>query len=319
MSILDSHLLCTSCRSEAGFLDVPEGLRCRACDTLHPVVGGRPVMAGDEARRDGSIQVWVDNAATLGERGAARTWPALAGSDVQAHFFGTLFRHLKRREPHWRFLGEKVAGMANAIPRDAVVLDVGAGECKYGALLPGRTYIGADLVFSSDRHDFSLIDVVSEASNLPFKSGTFDVVLNMVVMEHVPDPGQVVAEMARVLKPNGKIYALIPLTRPEHLQPYDFQRFTRFGIAKLLEQNGFRIDRIEPSNGALWTAVHYARLAALDQPLKRYGNRSAPGIFLNRLWAALLWPLTTYARATNNLYDDSFPMYFWVEGTAITN
>ena len=312
---LQSQLLCTSCRRENGFAVVSTGLQCQACKTTHPVVGGRPVMAGDDARTDGSIQVWTDNAGTLGDRASAKSWPALENSDVESHFFGKLFPHLKRREPHWGFLGRKVAEMTRAIPADAAVLDVGAGECKYGALLPGRRYVGTDLVFSSDRHDFSLIDVISEASNLPFKSGVFDVVLNMVVMEHVPDPGRVVAEMARVLKSDGKIYALIPLVRPEHLQPYDFQRFTRFGITRLLEQNGFKVDRIEPSNGALWTAVHYARLAALDQPLKRYGRRSFAGRALNRIWAVLMWPLTTYARATNDRYDDCFPMYFWVEGT----
>lgn len=316
---LQSQLLCTSCRHEKGLVVVSDGLRCKACHTIHPVVGGRPVMAGDDVRADGSIQTWVENAATLRDRASAEPWPALEDSDVERHFFGKLFPHLKRSQPHWGFLGRKVAEMARTIAPDAAILDVGAGECKYGALLPGRSYVGTDLVFSSSRHDFSLIDVISEASNLPFRSGTFDVVLNMVVMEHVPDPGRVVAEMARVLKPDGKIYALIPLVRPEHLQPYDFQRFTRFGITRLLERNGFKVDCIEPSNGALWTAVHYARLAALDQPLKRYGRRSFIGRALNRIWAMLLWPLTTYARATNERYDDSFPLYYWVEGTVRAN
>ncbi len=206
--------------------------------------------------------------------------------------------------------------MATDIPRNAAILDVGAGECKYGALLPDRRYVATDLVFSSDRHDFSRIDVISEASNLPFRSGSFDAVLNMVVMEHVPDPIRVIQEMARILRPGGRLYALIPLVRPEHLQPYDFQRYTRFGITRLLERNGFAVDHIEPSNGALLTAVHYARQAALDQPLKRYGRRSFAGRALNRIWAALLWPLVAYARATDTRYNDSFPVYFWVEGTA---
>jgi SAM-dependent methyltransferase len=192
------------------------------------------------------------------------------------------------------------------------VLDIGAGECKYAAILPHCRYLGADLVSSSQKHDFSHINAIADASALPFQEGSFDAALSMVVLEHVPNPSVVVSEMARILKPGKRAFALVPLVRPEHLAPYDFHRFTRYGIRKLFEDNGFCVESIDGSNGALWTAVHYARLCTQTRPLTQYGRRSVRGLLWNRFWSVLLWPLVAYSRASDGTYGTEFPIYFWV-------
>jgi ubiquinone/menaquinone biosynthesis C-methylase UbiE len=48
------------------------------------------------------------------------------------------------------------------------------------------------------------------AMDLPFADHSFDVVLCTEVLEHVPDPAVVVAELARVTKPGGRVIVSIP-------------------------------------------------------------------------------------------------------------
>jgi len=230
-------------------------------------------------------------------------------------FHDKLFPQHDRREPTWSYLCRKLAAKRDQMPAGATVLDIGAGESLYKQIFPQATYVSCDLVSSSDRHDFSDLDVIADASVLPFASGSFDYALNMVVLEHVPDPWRTASEMARVLKLGGTAYALVPLVRPEHLAPYDFHRFTRYGIRQMFEQNGMSIVEIEASNGALWTAVFYLRQITQQRPIVRFGRRSLRGMFWNRFWWALLAPLEWYASASDTKYPDDFPIYFWVTAT----
>lgn len=239
-------------------------------------------------------------------------WELVTQSAFEELFYGRLFPQFDRRDPQWSFLCRKLAVACQQVPAGASVLDIGAGESLYKQVFSQADYVGCDLVSSSDKHDFSDLDVIADASALPFPSGTFDYALNMVVLEHVPDPWRTASEMGRILKPGGVAYALVPLVRPEHLAPYDFHRFTRYGVQRMFEKNGMSIVEIEASNGALWTCVSYARQITQDRPIRRFGRRSPLGILLNRMWWAALTPLSIYARATDAKYPDDFPVYFWV-------
>ncbi|MBC8351307.1 MAG: methyltransferase domain-containing protein [Planctomycetes bacterium] len=309
---LIDRLCCPSCRAQVEFQG--DALSCAECECSYPCIGGRPLLVPfleDKAR----FEALLEAASSLPPRPSSDTSPEGLDGDIEGFFFRTLFRQFDRRDPQWAFLGRKITEMVARVGEGLSVLDIGAGECKYATLLGHADYVSTDLVFSSDRHDFSLIDVVADASAIPFRDAEFDVALNLVVLEHVPDPWLAVDEMARVLKPGGIAFAMIPLVRPEHLAPFDFHRFTRYGIQRMFENSGFRVDSIEGSNGTFWTAVHYARMISKTEPLKRYGRRSIRGMFLNRLWHLLLWPLVFYARRSDKSYGDEFPMYFWVQAT----
>src|SRR5436309_8241606 len=52
--------------------------------------------------------------------------------------------------------------------------------------------------------------VVGDGEALPFQSCTFDVVICSDVLEHVLDVESVIKQVARVLKPDGTFFALVP-------------------------------------------------------------------------------------------------------------
>jgi SAM-dependent methyltransferase len=99
---------------------------------------------------------------------------------------------------------------------------IGSGaEALYAA--PNIRTVGTDVYASPNTQ------VVADGHFLPFRDGVFDGVWIQAVLEHVLDPPALVAEIRRVLKPTGLVYADTPFMQQVHEQAYDFTRFTLSG------------------------------------------------------------------------------------------
>jgi len=132
-------------------------------------------------------------------------------------------------------------------------LDVGCGLRPYESYFPGNGYVGVDVEVSGREKGMKSPDCYYDGRALPFADGSFDGAFSTQVLEHVPDPAAVLQEMHRVVKPGGALVISLPFVWQEHEEPYDFFRFTRFGITELLERTGFECRRIEPDSGAVET------------------------------------------------------------------
>ena len=76
-----------------------------------------------------------------------------------------------------------------------------------------------------------------------------DAIYCEAVLEHLEHPDTAVAEMARVLKPHGQVFAVTPLLQPYHGYPDHFQNFTLRGHIRLFERAGFELSAAGPCNG----------------------------------------------------------------------
>lgn len=122
------------------------------------------------------------------------------------------------------------------------VLDFGCGEKPYKALFRNaRSYVGVDLEVSGHDHAQSKVDFFYDGRTLPFRDGRFDAVVSFEVLEHVFNVDEVLGEIRRVLKPGGQLLITIPFAWDEHEAPYDFARYTSFGIEEVLERNGIEV------------------------------------------------------------------------------
>jgi SAM-dependent methyltransferase len=77
------------------------------------------------------------------------------------------------------------------------------------------------------------IELICDAHNLPLCNASVDGVIAQAVLEHVVDPQRCVAEMHRVLRSDGVIYAETPFMQQVHGGRYDFTRFTQLGHRRL--------------------------------------------------------------------------------------
>ena len=156
------------------------------------------------------------------------------------------------------------------------VVDAGCGLQPYRHMLgPDVTeYVGVDR-----RGDFTAPDVEGDALDLPLPDASFDGAMSTQVLEHVTDPGRALRELARVLRPGGRLVLTCPGTWPHHEAPYDFTRFTRYGLEHLLREAGFVIDEIR-EQGGVWATI--GQMLALELfHLGARGQRFVP--MVNRL------------------------------------
>ena len=113
--------------------------------------------------------------------------------------------------PSWQ---RHVAGYAYAaeVLPPGRVLDLGCGTGHSFHLLAPRETVGVDIdpdsLEGQDRET-----VVADMRRLPFEDNSFDSVIAAHSIEHVPDPGAVLSEAARVLRPAG----VAMLTTPNRL------------------------------------------------------------------------------------------------------
>lgn len=151
---------------------------------------------------------------------------------------------------------------AATIPSGADVLDAGAGDAPYRELFAHCDYKTSD--WSNSVHEGAqTADYVASLDALPIPDASFDAVLNTQVLEHVANPAAVVTEMHRVLKPGGELWLTVPLVNELHEEPYDFFRYTPYGLTTLFEQAGLEVISIEPLNGYFTTLALLLRHGGL--------------------------------------------------------
>jgi len=122
------------------------------------------------------------------------------------------------------------------------ILDVGCGKKPYKKLfLNAREYIGIDIENPGHDHSQEEIDVFYDGKIFPFVDQNFDSVLTNQVFEHVFNPDEFMSEISRVLKKEGHLLITVPFVWDEHEQPFDYGRYSSFGIRHILEKHNFEI------------------------------------------------------------------------------
>jgi SAM-dependent methyltransferase len=100
-------------------------------------------------------------------------------------------------------------------------------------------------------HQRRHVDVYANlASPLPFQDSCFDTVLLSDVLEHIPNPEILIAEVAGILRPGGCTVIGVPFLYYLHETPHDFNRYTRYQLARLLKNAGLKVEQLEEVGGS---------------------------------------------------------------------
>lgn len=159
-------------------------------------------------------------------------------------------KHLNRQHHNWlaydirdSFLKENTDNLKG------VLYDFGCGEAPYKDffLKYVKEYIGVD--WSNSLHN-TKADIVADLNKpLSIDSNVADTIVSLSVLEHLSEPQIMLNEAHRVLKRSGTIILQVPWQWWVHEKPYDFFRYTPYGLEYMFKKAGFKDIVIKPSSG----------------------------------------------------------------------
>jgi SAM-dependent methyltransferase len=209
---------------------------------------GRPGTAVSLVWRSGGLQ---------DVRADGEEFPIAAGQPVLIDFANSLCRK------EWFAVARKnvsVIGERSKLPRTIKGILTGSRRAsrdnilRFRALLPTRPVIlmigagtmgaGCETLYEDrdvqqiafDIYPSDLTQFVADTHQIPLADESVDGVIIQAVLEHVLEPAAVVAEIYRVLKPGGVVYAETSFMQQVHEGAYDFTRFTELGHRWLWRQ-----------------------------------------------------------------------------------
>lgn len=125
-------------------------------------------------------------------------------------------------------IAAKYLGLAAHAEATGRVLDIGCGGGHRARHFPGKRYVGLDVSTVGAGRGFPFAQAMAEF--LPFRPASFDAVVAVELIDHVVDPGRVVAEMARVLVPHGAVMVFVATReRAEDREAYE-DRQRNYGV-----------------------------------------------------------------------------------------
>ncbi len=138
--------------------------------------------------------------------------------------------YLKRNPKIFKFLyhliyppvGKTAKNFVESLPKESLIINLGSGVMSIDPR-----------VIDIDYMPYPNVSVVADVARLPFRDESLDAVISESLLEHVADPDKVVAEVKRVLRPNGLIYIVTPFMLGFHSSPNDYRRWTTEGLKEL--------------------------------------------------------------------------------------
>jgi SAM-dependent methyltransferase len=171
-------------------------------------------------------------------------------------------------------LSDLLIALKTFVPAQAVkVLDYGCGGSPYRPLFGNCTYHRADLAGGRDL-DFEY----GPDARLPPNVSGYDCVLSTQVLEHVEEPETYLRECYRVLRPGGRLILTTHGLYEDHACPHDYWRWTVYGLKRLVENSGLKVEAAKKLTTGPRSAVF---LAEREFHRLRFGAAGAYGKLLS--------------------------------------
>lgn len=189
------------------------------------------------------------------------------------------------------------------------LLDIGCGNKPYKTHIKAvvKSHIGCDIVQSNE----NVVDFICPADQLCFSNEEFDTVFCTQVLEHVADHRKVISESFRVLRKNGYAIFTMPFSWELHEEPYDFFRFSKYGLKELFINSGYEIILIK-ANGGKWAAVFQLFLNTLysTRRYKTFRSKIIKFVFVHLRFEILYNKLAVWI--DKKYFDDLFTLNYIV-------
>lgn len=246
MKLVPLELLsCVVCRSSMPLFQNGSSLQCPNCKSSYPVRDGKFFFTSIELNTKESFSARDSHLSLLKEK-VKNNFPKLYPSLIE------LLSPVMNNFSVQKFLEKR--------SRHGWTLNLGSGVTDLGPQ-----------VINVDMMAYPTVNVIANLEKLPFQTASVDTIVNVAVLEHVPNPYLATAEMLRVLKPQGVVISFVPFMQGQHSSPHDYRRFTPQGLQKLFA--GFTIDHIRsggPASALVWILQEFLAMFFSFGSMKLY-------------------------------------------------
>lgn len=165
------------------------------------------------------------------------------------------------------------------IPAGFRILDAGAGELRFKKYCAHLKYVAQDFGeydgkgdsagLQTGTWDQSGVDLICDICSVPEADGSFDAVMCIEVLEHLPDPISAIREFSRLIRSGGYLVMSAPFASLTHFAPYHYYSgFNTYFYTKYLGDNDFTDIEIS-HNGNFFESIAQ-ELRRIDQVVNRY-------------------------------------------------
>ena len=209
-------------------------------------------------------------------------------------------------EHHWWYRGRRRIVRAEldglALPPDARILDAGCGSGRmlqelvsYGEV--SGIELDEDAAAMAAQRDLGEVRV-GRLEELPWESGTFDLITSLDVVEHTPNDREALAELRRVAKPGGTLLVTVPayqtLWSLHDVANHHYRRYNRASLAAPARDAGWEVERTTFFNSLPLAPAAAVRLA---QRRKRLEDGYTPNVELGPPWLNSVFDMPMRAEA----------------------
>lgn len=181
--------------------------------------------------------------------------------------------------------------------------DLGCGDVPLYGMYRRQVQEAVCVDWGQSLHRISHIDLECDLNQpLPFEAASFDTLVLSDVLEHLCEPQALWAEMARVLRPQGKVICSVPFFYWLHECPHDYYRYTEFALRRFAAQSLMRVLTLQPLGGSIEVMVdmfakHLVRVPGVGVPAA-----------LGLQTLALQWSLSRPGRRAIGKTSQYFPL-----------
>lgn len=131
------------------------------------------------------------------------------------------------------------------------LLDLGCGKSPLYEIYRKYASDSTCADWEKTTHKNNNIDIECDLTGkLPFSDETFDTIILSDVLEHIPNPENLLLEIHRILTINGVILLNTPFFYCIHEDPDDYYRYTKFSLQRFVEISKLKLIKIEATGGS---------------------------------------------------------------------